>query len=218
MSPSTQESIMLSCPAKVNLALSVGSPDERGMHPIASWMAAVTFADAMTLAMAKGESEYDIAFANDAEDQPAGGTDAPANGGDAGGASAKSPAVDWPLETDLAYRAHRLLESRVGKPLPVKLTLRKRIPPGAGLGGGSSNAAGMLIGLKRLYDLDIADTALIELGATLGSDVAFAAAAAAGSPSAIVTGLGNELSPARRKQVIHLVLILPPLTCPTAAV
>ena len=57
------KTIKLHCPAKVNLALSVGAPQSNGMHPIASLMCSLTFGDVMTLAKTDGESQFDIQFA-----------------------------------------------------------------------------------------------------------------------------------------------------------
>lgn len=194
-------SLQLSCPAKVNLALSVGSPDERGMHPIASWMVAVNFADSLKLTKrSDGPSEFVIEFATDEETgQPAG-------------------LVDWPIEKDLCFRAHAMLEQHIGRALPVELRLYKRIPAGAGLGGGSSNAAQTLVALDRLFDLHVHPRDLLEISKALGSDVAFGLGVSRGVPSAIVTGLGEEITPAPRKGTLDLVLIMPPFGCPTGPV
>ena len=194
-------SLQLSCPAKVNLALSVGSPDERGMHPIASWMVAVNFADSLKLTQRQGEvSEFIIEFDTDeATGKPIG-------------------VVDWPLEKDLCFRAHALLQEHVERLLPVDLRLFKRIPAGAGLGGGSGNAAQTLVALDRLFDLHVHPEDLISISRDLGSDVAFGLGVSRGIPSAIVTGFGDELTPAPRKGTLDLVLILPPFGCPTGPV
>ena len=197
-------SLTLSCPAKINLALSVGSPDAAGMHPIASWMVAINFSDTMTLeAIESQKSEFDIAYENDDE------TGAPLG------------VVDWPLEKDLCFRAHALLQDRSSRPLPCRLRLRKRIPAGAGLGGGSSNAATTLVGLNRLFDLNLDRAALIDISKQLGSDIAFFIAAHEKQTSSLVTGLGEALEPAPRPEgagTIDVVLILPPFGCPTGAV
>lgn len=193
--------LQLSCPAKVNLALSVGPPDLAGMHPIASWMVAVNFSDAMTLQkLDAGPSQFDLAFeSDDAKGQPLG-------------------LVDWPLAKDLCFRAHALLRQRAGRDLPCSLTLRKKIPAGAGLGGGSSNAAAALVGLNRLFELGLDRAALVEISRKLGSDIAFFIGAAEREYSAIVTGIGETLEPAPRKDTIDFVLIFPPFGCPTGPV
>lgn len=197
---STSDVMTIPCPAKVNLALSVGPPDGSGYHPIASWMAALTFGDTLTLRRLESvdtQSRYDIRFADDA---PQVGT------------------VDWPLEKDLAYRAHRALEATAGRALPIELTLRKRIPTGAGLGGGSSDAAGVLWAVNELFELGLSEAALQAHAAALGSDVVFLVAALGGEPAAVVTGFGERLQPVTVTSPAHLVLVLPALSCATGPV
>jgi len=82
--------------------------------------------------------------------------------------------VEFPLnENNICHKGIRLLEKKVGKPLPVSIDVQKRIPIGAGLGGGSSNGAAVLVGCNKLWDLKLPDHELMELGAGLGSDVPF---------------------------------------------
>ena len=190
--------LSIDCPAKVNLALSVGAATgEQGrLHPIASWMVAVDLADHMTLARCAGHtSTFDIAFAEEV-----------------------GYAVDWPVERDLAWKAHALLERRLDIALPVRMELRKQIPPAAGLGGGSSNAAATLIGLRRLFDLDLTDQQLVESGMMLGSDVGFFVIAALGDSSAIVSGFGDRIQPMPLHKPVHIVLAFPGFGSPTAEV
>lgn len=79
-----------------------------------------------------------------------------------------------PLESNLCYRAWRLLGEMQGSVLPgVRVRVRKHIPAGAGLGGGSSDAAAVLIGLRELIGLDLDDAALATVGEKLGADVPF---------------------------------------------
>ena len=127
-------------------------------------------------------------------------------------------AVDWPLEKDLAYRAWRVMEEHVGRALPLRARVNKRIPPGAGLGGGSSDAATMLVGLNAWAQLGLSREQLVELAMQLGSDVGFLVAAMDGSPTAIVSGLGETIEPVTRDAPLHLVLMLPPFGCATGAV
>ena len=183
------------CPAKVNLALSVGPRGSDGYHPIASWMVAVSLVDELAVRRAPSgaASSFDIAWSDDA---PRPGT------------------VDWPLEKDLTVKAHRLLEAHVEHSLPVAVTLRKRIPAGAGLAGGSSDSAAMLVAMNDLFDLRLDDAALLQLAVQLGSDVGFFLR----SPSAVVSGRGEVIQPAPLPGPIHLTLILPDLTCPTGDV
>jgi 4-diphosphocytidyl-2-C-methyl-D-erythritol kinase len=76
-------------------------------------------------------------------------------------------------KTNLGYRAAALLKQELGLNSGIEIEIKKRIPVGAGLGGGSSNAASVLLGLNRLWKLNLSKTKLTNLGAKLGSDVPF---------------------------------------------
>lgn len=125
--------------------------------------------------------------------------------------------IDWPLEKDLAVRAHRLLEQHTGRPLPISLILSKRIPVGGGLGGGSSDAAATMLALNRLFELGLPLSQLRDLARTLGSDIAYFIDDASPPRPAIVTGLGDRIEriPA---SVAAALLIIPPFGCPTGPV
>jgi len=152
--------------AKLNLMLSVGAPsppgtaldgkDVSGFHPIASWMAPISLHDDIRVERLSpgSSSQYDIAFAPDAPRQET---------------------VNWPLDSDLCVRAHRALEAAVAQPLPIALTLRKRIPTGAGLGGGSSDAAAAILAIRDAFpEIEFpSDDALHVLAMTMGSDIAY---------------------------------------------
>lgn len=125
--------------------------------------------------------------------------------------------MQWALEDDLTVRAHRAMEKLVGKPLPVDLVLRKSIPAGGGLGGGSSDAAGVLETLVTLFDLRLSAHDLAVCARQLGSDVFFFLDNRPKPRPAIVSGVGNlvERFAGRACQVM---LILPPKGCETGAV
>jgi 4-diphosphocytidyl-2-C-methyl-D-erythritol kinase/energy-coupling factor transport system substrate-specific component len=76
-------------------------------------------------------------------------------------------------KTNLCYRAAELLKQELKLRLGIEIELKKRIPVGAGLGGGSSNAASVLLGLNRFWNLNLPKARLVRLGAKLGSDVPF---------------------------------------------
>jgi len=78
-----------------------------------------------------------------------------------------------PEEENLVLRLLRLLEEREGRSFPVRLILEKHLPPAAGLGGGSSDAAGALLGLSRMFGLPLSPEEAREILARVGSDVPF---------------------------------------------
>jgi 4-diphosphocytidyl-2-C-methyl-D-erythritol kinase len=191
----TLPTLVISAPAKLNLALSVGAPGSDRMHPIASWMVTTDFADTLHLTrLEEGRhSLYAIVWANDAP---------------------RTRDIDWPIQKDLAVRAHLALQQHAGRPLPVRMKLEKRIPIGGGLGGGSSDAAAMLRGLAELFELPTTADELTEIASTLGSDVPFLVRGG----SAIVEGLGERLHHLERVPDLHAVLAFPDVACPTGPV
>ena len=82
------------------------------------------------------------------------------------------PGADWPVEEDLTVRAWHLMNDEFDIP-PVRIHLEKHIPVGAGLGGGSSDAAAALKLLNALFSLGLPEDALAQRAARLGSDCAF---------------------------------------------
>ena len=101
-------------------------------------------------------------------------------------------------EKNLAWKAARLLQERYQVARGVQIHLRKRIPVAAGLGGGSSNAATVLLGLNRLWKLRLTQKKLLELASELGSDVPFFIL---DTPLALGSGRGEilkKVSPPKR--------------------
>jgi 4-diphosphocytidyl-2-C-methyl-D-erythritol kinase len=118
-----------------------------------------------------------------------------------------------PAEHDLTLRAARLLQQTAGTSRGVEIHLRKRIPPGGGLGGGSSDAATTLLALNRLWETGLPRAALAALGLKLGADVPVFI----GGLSAWAEGVGEQLTPIELAQPWYVVLS-PPVTVSTAAV
>jgi 4-diphosphocytidyl-2-C-methyl-D-erythritol kinase len=180
-------------PAKINMSLSVGAADvsHAMMHPIASVMTTVDFYDDLSVTrLDEGDmSRYAILWHENAR--------------------RKTP-IDWSITSDLAVRAHRHLEVEVGNTLPVQLKLEKRIPVGAGLGGGSSDAAAMLRATASLFDLDVD---LQAIGAVIGSDVPFLL----DGGTQFVSGFGENLEPLQGRDKAF-VIILPPYGSATGEV
>lgn len=108
---------------------------------------------------------------------------------------------------NLAYRAAALLRDEAGISRGVEIRLRKRIPAAAGLGGGSSDAAAVLLGLNRLWRLGFSRAKLAALGARLGSDVPFFVSGAA---YALGRGRGERITPIASRRRLWHVLVKPP--------
>lgn len=100
-------------------------------------------------------------------------------------------AIGVAAESDLVVRAARLLQPLAAPGAGCTLTLTKHIPTGAGLGGGSADAAAVLLGLNRLWRLDLGAERLRELGLQLGADVPVFIA----QQPAFAEGVGEVLSP-----------------------
>lgn len=182
-------------PAKLNLALSVGPPDDRGMHPICSWMVTIDLADELELTRLEPDrlSRYAILWHEEAK---------------------RRTEIDWSIRHDLAVRAHLAVERHTGRQLPVQLRIDKRIPVGGGLGGGSSDAAAMLHAVNDLFDLGMSVHDLASIGRDLGSDVPYFVHGG----SAVVEGQGEQVTLQDRMPELHAVLIFPDCACPTGAV
>jgi 4-diphosphocytidyl-2-C-methyl-D-erythritol kinase len=188
-------SLLARAPAKLNLALSVGPPGADGMHPICSWMVTLDLHDDLVLTRLPEESLSRYAILWHAE-------------------ALRRTDIDWSITKDLAVRAHLALEQAVGRQLPLQLKLEKRIPVGGGLGGGSSNAAAMLHGVNRLFELGLSDDELATIAVPLGSDVAFLVHGG----SAIVEGLGERIERHAEPPELDVVLAFPSVVCPTGPV
>jgi 4-diphosphocytidyl-2-C-methyl-D-erythritol kinase len=138
----------LIAPAKLNLVLEVTGRRPDGYHEIASVMQTIDLADTVRLEAA-ASIEIEVM------------------GEELLGVPREGP-------RNLAYAAaHALAEAAGSTDLGVRIELEKRIPAGMGLGGGSSDAAAVLRGLNRLWELDLAAETLAEVAASVGSDVAF---------------------------------------------
>lgn len=131
-----------------------------------------------------------------------------------GPAVSRAP-VDYDVEAseDLVVRAARLLQQQTGCGLGAEISVTKRIPPGSGLGGGSSNAATVLLALNRLWDCGLDTDRLASLGRRLGADVPVFVR----GRSALAEGIGDELYPVRLGER-HYVLVFPGFSISTAEV
>ncbi len=182
-------------PSKLNLALAVGPPGENGMHPICSWMVTVDLCDDLHLTrlLPGNLSHYAIIWHPSAK---------------------RRTEIDWSITKDLSVRAHLALQEVTGRDLPVQMKLEKRIPVGGGLGGGSSDAAAMLRGLNELYELGMSNEELAAIGRRLGSEVPFLIKGG----SAIVQGLGDEITHHEKAPDLHAMIAFPDFSCQTSLV
>jgi 4-diphosphocytidyl-2-C-methyl-D-erythritol kinase len=176
--------LTLLSPAKINLHLRVGPLDAAGYHPLRSWMITTTLHDTIRFERTKTRSLV-----------------------------CNEPAIPCD-KSNLVWRAADAILQETGASDDMSIELTKRIPAGAGLGGGSSNAAATLVGVNRLFALGHSHEELARIAATLGSDVPFFL----GPPGAIATGRGEHLDacPVPRSAK-YAVLLLPPFAVSTAA-
>jgi 4-diphosphocytidyl-2-C-methyl-D-erythritol kinase len=121
-----------------------------------------------------------------------------------------------PIEGEnLVLKAARELEGRLSRALPFTIRLFKRIPMGAGLGGGSADAAAFLKAANLLYDLKLKPGELVEIATAVGQDVPFFLAGG----TARATGLGSTLSPVPPvPSTWRFLVVCPPVQIPTRAV
>lgn len=175
----------LSAPAKVNLTFEALGRRADVYHEVRTVLHAISLADEIAFAPAP---ELSLAM------------DPPETG--AFSSAAAAPAG----EDNLVLRAARLLRREAGVKAGAAIRLRKRIPVAAGLGGGSSDAAATLRGLRRLWGLDLDADALRELAAQLGSDVPFFVTGGA----ALAEGRGERLTPLPPAQGGVVVMAPPP--------
>ena len=177
-------SLVVPAPAKVNLFLHVVGRRADGYHLIESLFALVDFADRIAI---------------DVRDD---------------GIVRREGTLDGvPEESDLAVRAARLLQQAGSQRLGCTIRIDKRIPLGAGLGGGSSDAASVLLALNRLWSLDLSRDALADLALRLGADVPFFVR----GENAFVRGIGEAIEPVTLPRQ-WLALALPRACVSTASI
>lgn len=113
---------------------------------------------------------------------------------------------------NIAWRAADTLLSRVDEKPGIDIKITKNIPVAAGLGGGSSDAASVLMGLNELLKLDLSDCELMDLGLRLGADVPFFIF----KKTALAEGIGERLTPVEGLPPVWLVMVNPNVHVSTA--
>ena len=179
--------VLLRAFAKVNYALEVLGVRPDGYHEISTVFQSISLYDEVEIKHA--ESGFELVV--EPEDAEIG-----------------------PSEKNTIYKAHKLLAETTGNELPVRVRLRKRIPAGAGLGGGSSDAAATLVGLNGIFALGLSEIELKEVGLKVGADVPFCIEGG----TALGRGVGEVLSPLPLPPPHHLVVAKPAVGAGTARI
>ncbi len=170
-------SLSLKAPAKINLYLEITGNRPDGYHDLVMVLQSIELSDRLDLRMT-GTDKIQILCAH-----PEVPTD----------------------ETNLAYKAAKLLQNLYPDLGGVEITITKNIPIGAGLAGGSSDAAAVLVGLDRLWNLGLTQGELVEFSAQLGSDVPFCISGG----TVLAVGRGEVLSPLPALENLALVICKP---------
>ncbi len=176
--------MQLFAPAKINLSFKILRRREDGFHEIETLMAPISLVDELTIE--PNESGEGIAFTTDDPTLP-------------------------PGEENLVVRAARSFFEAINQEPRVRIALWKKIPNGAGLGGGSSDAASILHGLNELHGRPLPPAHLTTLAAALGSDVPFFLAQGA----ARCRGRGEIVEPVEPLPPLALLLLKPEFGVPT---
>src|SRR5437899_436644 len=176
--------LTVAAPAKINLFLHIVGRRSDGYHLLESLFVLIDWCDTITLTR-RADAEI-------------------VRVGDVAGVSEAD---------DLAVRAAQALRDATASREGVTIAIDKRIPQGAGLGGGSSDAASVLLALNRLWSLGLPRSELAAIGADLGADVPFFV----GGESALARGIGEVLTPVSIP-VYWLALALPSIRVPTRGI
>jgi 4-diphosphocytidyl-2-C-methyl-D-erythritol kinase len=177
--------VLLRAFAKINYALEVRGVREDGYHEISTVMQSISLADEVEIERVEGGFELLV--------EPEGTEVGPA-------------------EENTVYKAWTRLGELTDNRLPVRIRLRKEIPVGAGLGGGSADAAAVLVGLNELFGLGLNYTELRNVGLQVGADVPFCI----GGGTALGEGVGEVLSPLPAPPPHYLVVAKPAAGAETA--
>ena len=172
-------------PAKINLSLKVCGRRDDGFHEIETLIAPITLCDQSEIV--ERSSTCEIEFHCDDPSVPAG-------------------------DDNLILRAVKSFFAATKVTRAVSIDLKKRIPHGAGLGGGSSDAASTLLALDKLFETNLPREALAKIAETIGSDVPFFIFESA----AMCRGRGELVTPLRLKDKLSLLLLKPQFGVSTA--
>ncbi len=174
--------INLLSPAKINLTLEILGVRANGYHELRSIMQPIDFFDEVRLDVEDGE-----------------------------GVSIESSGIEIPLDSEnLAWKAAEKYLGESGLSLSVKIHIKKRIPPGSGLGGGSGNAAAVLVGLNKLTNA-LTEEKLLNIASTIGADVPFFIR----SQTCVAEGIGEKITLLRDFPIFYYLVLCPKLQVST---
>ena len=176
--------ITVPAPAKLNLFLHVTGRRADGHHLLETLLVAIDTGDTITLARR-----------------------------DDGAIERTTELAGVAPRDDLAVRAAAALQRETGSTFGVDIALTKRVPLGSGMGGGSSDAASVLLALNRLWGANLPRAELMRIGVALGADVPFFLQ---GEP-ALARGIGERLTPVTLPP-LWIAVIVPPISVATAPI
>src|SRR5262249_38176514 len=171
-------------PAKINLSLRVLGRRSDGFHEIETFIAPISLCDEIRIEQRSGKQK--IAFRCDDPSVPKG-------------------------EDNIVVRAAKVFFKETKISSGVSIELKKKIPHGAGLGGGSSDAASTLLALNELFETNLPREALAKIAETIGSDVPFFIFQSA----AVCKGRGELVRPTRLRGQLPVLLLKPEFGVPT---
>ncbi|MBR5134382.1 MAG: 4-(cytidine 5'-diphospho)-2-C-methyl-D-erythritol kinase [Clostridia bacterium] len=177
--------VVVSAPAKINLTLNMEGRREDGYHLLSSVFQAVSLADCVEIDITEQQGIM---------------------------LTMSDPLLPCD-ERNTAYRAAKLFFEAVDKTPAVAIHVTKVIPQQAGMGGGSSDAAGVLVGLNALYETPLTVEQLCVIGEKVGADVPFCIVGG----TAMVTGIGEKIEPIKSLPLCHIVVAKPNIGVSTAA-
>lgn len=175
-------------PAKINTFLHVHQLRDDGFHNLVTYFQLIDLCDELT---------FDV--------------------NDSGVVRVDNPTINVAEVDDLCYRAAKLLQPYADDTAGVSITVAKNIPDGGGLGGGSSNAATVLVVLNNLWGLGLSQKKLLQLGLQLGSDVPIFIY----GNSTLASGRGEEFIPTELSNLLDnqtIIVVKPPVHVATGKI
>ncbi len=174
--------LQIKCPAKINLSLDVVNRREDGYHNLKMIMQEIKLYDVLTFQVSDDCRQTEITLESDNAVLPLN-------------------------ESNLIYKAAKLFFEKTGISASARIHIRKNIPMGAGLGGGSTDAAGTLLALNKIFGEPLTMAELAPMAKSLGADVPFFLHGGC----MLAEGIGEILTPVPPLQNVYIVLAKPPV-------